>query len=148
MDVAQSMLWFWSAYLVVTMVGVLHTVFNWKVLGMDDEGVEINSFYDVSSYRATLPWHPFYNILLFPPAAMAYFAVVQPADVWAHVWTLAIVWAVLAIAFDVVGWVLIKHPWSMSWHGMYVAYQPWITMIYLAIFAAPFFGAWMWASVT
>jgi|SRR5690554_4634450 len=140
MDLAQSMLWFWAAYFVVTLVGILHTVFNWKVLGMTDEGVEIRSFYDVSSYAATLPWHPVYNILLFPLAAWGYFAMVGPTDVWAHAWTLAIVWALVAIVVDVIGWVLIKHPWSMSWHGMYVAYQPWISLIYAAIFAAPLLG--------
>ena len=65
MDIAQSMLWFWTAYVVVTAVGIGHTVFNWKVLGMNDEGVTITSVYDISSYRLTLPWHPLYNILLF-----------------------------------------------------------------------------------
>lgn len=81
------MLWFWIAYVVVTTVGIGHTVFNWKILGMTDEGVTITSVYDVSSGRAPLPWHPLYNILLFPPAAVAYFAIVV----------------------DVIGWVLIRH---------------------------------------
>lgn len=137
MDLAQSALWFSTAYVVVTLVGVGHTVFNWKVLGMTDEGVEITSVYDISSYRKTLPWHPLYNILLFPAAALAYFAIVQPGDLSAHAWALAITWAAAAIIIDVIGWVLIKHPWSMTWHGMYVAYQPWLTLIYAAIFAGP-----------
>lgn len=141
MDIAQSMLWFWTAYVVVTAVGVGHTVFNWKILGMTDEGVTVTSVYDISSYRVTLPWHPLYNILLFPPAAIAYFAIVRPDDVWAHAWTLAVTWAVVAIVVDVIGWVLIRHPWSMTWHGMYVAYQPWLTLIYAAIFAAPLLAA-------
>ena len=44
------------------------------------------------------------------------------------------------ILFDVFGWVLIKHPWSLSFMEFYVDYQPWITLIYLAIFAGPTVG--------
>lgn len=144
MDLAQSMLWFWTAYVVVTAVGIGHTVFNWKILKMTDEGIRVLSVYDISSYRATLPWHPFYNIVLFPVAASAYFAIVRPDDVWAHAWTLAFTWALVAIVVDVIGWVLIRHPWSMTWHGMYVEYQPWLTLIYAAIFVAPLIaGAFM-----
>jgi hypothetical protein len=29
----------------------------------------------------------------------------------------------------------------MTWHGMYVAYQPWLGLIYAAIFAAPLLAA-------
>lgn len=46
------------------------------------------------------------------------------------------------IVFDVFGWVLIKHPWSLSFKEFYVDYQPWITLIYIAIFAGPLVGYW------
>ena len=41
---------------------------------------------------------------------------------------------------DVFGWVMIKHSWSLSFKEFYVDYQPWITLIYLAIFAGPVVG--------
>ena len=44
------------------------------------------------------------------------------------------------ILFSLFGWVLIKHPWSLSFKEFYVDYQPWITLIYLAIFAGPLVG--------
>ena len=50
------------------------------------------------------------------------------------------IWAGICIVFDVFGWVLIKHPWSLSFKEFYVDYQPWITLIYLAIFAGPTVG--------
>ena len=50
------------------------------------------------------------------------------------------VWAGICIVFDVFGWVLIKHPWSLTFKGFYVDYQPWITLIYLAIFLGPVIG--------
>ena len=34
-------------------------------------------------------------------------------------------WAVITIVVDLIGWVLIKHPWSMTFKQMYVDYQPW-----------------------
>ena len=33
-----------------------------------------------------------------------------------------------------IGWVMIKHPWSLSFKEFYIDYQPWITLIYIAIF--------------
>jgi hypothetical protein len=50
------------------------------------------------------------------------------------------VWSGICIVFDVFGWVLIKHPWSLSFREFHVDYQPWITLIYLAIFAWPVVG--------
>lgn len=50
------------------------------------------------------------------------------------------VWALICIVADLVGWVLIKHPWRLTFKEFYVDYQPWITLIYLAIFAGPVVG--------
>ena len=44
------------------------------------------------------------------------------------------------MVFDVFGWVIIKHPWSLSFKEFYVDYQPWITLIYIAIFLGPVIG--------
>ena len=38
---------------------------------------------------------------------------------------------------DLVGWILIPHPWAMTFKEFYVDYQPWITLIYLVIFFSP-----------
>jgi hypothetical protein len=50
------------------------------------------------------------------------------------------IWASICIVFDVFGWVLIKHPWSLSFKGFYIDYQPWISLIYIAIFLGPIIG--------
>ncbi|MGI6691456.1 MAG: hypothetical protein ACOX63_11570 [Christensenellales bacterium] len=34
------------------------------------------------------------------------------------------VWSGICIVFDVFGWVLIKHPWSLSLREFHVDYQP------------------------
>ena len=60
-NLGMSMLWFWICYFLVTLVGVLHTVFNIYVLHMkpmDEHGMG-------EGYEKTKPWHPLYNIILF-----------------------------------------------------------------------------------
>ena len=53
------------------------------------------------------------------------------------------IWSGICIVFDVFGWVIIKHPWSLSFKEFYIDYQPWITLIYIAIFLGPIVGFWM-----
>ena len=49
-------------------------------------------------------------------------------------------WAGISIVIDLVGWVLIKHPWSLTFKQFYIDYQPWITLVYLAMVIAPVIG--------
>jgi membrane-associated phospholipid phosphatase len=57
--------------------------------------------------------------------------------------TTGAIWVSICIIFDFVGWVLIKHPWSLTFKQFYVEYQPWITLIYIAIFMGPVIGYWL-----
>ncbi len=65
-----SMLWYWIAYFIVTDIGVLHTIFNIKVLKMksmkDSKGMG-------EGYEKTKPWHPLYNLIVFPIFSYLYF---------------------------------------------------------------------------
>lgn len=133
---------YWVGYLVVTLVGIGHTCFNWLVLGMGTmaDG-PINTMYDIEAYAATVPWHPLYNIILWPMFAYLYFKAARPDDVWKTAFKVGGLWALITIVFDVFGWVLIPHPWAMTWKEMYIDYQPWITLIYLTIFISPFIAA-------
>ena len=109
-----SMLWYWIAYFIVTSIGVLHTIFNIVVLHMksmkDSPGMG-------EGYEKTKPWHPLYNIIIFATS---------------------IIWGTITVVFDVIGWVLIKHPWSLTFKEFYIDYQPWITLIYITIYTSPF----------
>ncbi|WP_094141249.1 hypothetical protein [Streptococcus sp.] len=129
------MLWYWLAYVVVTFIfGVGHTVFNIVVLKMSSmaDGPGMGE-----GYEATKPWHPLYNILIFPIAAYMYLSTL-PIVTLHEVIVTSIVWGTLTIIVDVVGWVIIKHPWSLTFKEFYIDYQPWITLIYLAIYISPF----------
>ena len=134
-----SMLYYWLAYFIVTMIGVLHTIFNIKVLHMgtmkDDPGMG-------EGYEKTRPWHPLYNIIIFPLFAWLYLRAVGDATLDDAILT-TLIWGTLTIIFDLFGWVIIKHPWSLSWKEFYIDYQPWITLTYLVIYLSPllaFFG--------
>ncbi len=129
-----SMLFYWIAYFVVTSIGILHTIFNIVVLKMksmkDSQGMG-------EGYEKTKPWHPLYNIIIFPIFAYLYLNGLETITVSNVIYT-SIIWGTITVIFDVIGWVLIKHPWSLTFKEFYIDYQPWITLIYLAIYISPF----------
>ena len=129
------MLWFWTAYILVTIVGVLHTIFNIYVLHM--KPMDQNSMGE--GYEKTKPWHPLYNIVLFSLFGWLYMQGLDTPTFQDAIFN-GLIWAGICIVFDVFGWVLIKHPWSLTFKQFYVEYQPWISLIYLAIFLGPIVG--------
>lgn len=143
MDFGMSILWYSIVYVVVTLVGILHTCFNGYVLKMDKDNTKpIKSMYDIKSYAATVKYHALYNIILWPIAAYYYLIKVQPDNLWLEALIIGLSWMLLTIIVDLIGWVLIRHPWAMTWKEMYVDYQPHITLIYVAILVSAFVGAW------
>ena len=137
-NLGMSMLYFFIGMVAVTVVGILHTCFNIFVLKMSSMDKNIKD--DMGEgYSKTKPWHPLYNIILFSLFAWLYLRSLDSPTITEALLTGA-VWMGACIVVDVFGWVIIKHPWSLSFKGFYVDYQPWITLIYLAIFAAPFIG--------
>ena len=132
-NTAYLFLWYFAAYVLVTLTGVLHTVFNITVLHMksmvDSPGMG-------EGYERTKPWHPLYNIIIFPPFAYLYLAGLHTVTLQTAVWT-GLLWGTVTVVIDVIGWVLIKHPWSLTPRAFYLDYQPWITLIYITIYASP-----------
>ena len=132
-NVLLSLLFFYLAYVVVTLFGIAHTIFNVKVLHMksmkESKGMG-------EAYEKTKPWHPLYNIIVFPIFGLLYLKGINNPTMNEAIITGAF-WAIIAIVIDLVGWVLIKHPWRLTFKEFYVDYQPWITLIYIIIFIAP-----------
>ncbi len=128
-----SMLWYWTAYIIVTLVGIFHTIFNIYVLKMkpmDDKSMG-------EGYEKTKPWHPLYNIIIFPIFACIYLNGLTELTFQNVIYT-SLIWGTITVVFDVFGWVIIKHPWSLTFKEFYIDYQPWITLIYLSIYLSPF----------
>ena len=130
-----SMLWFWSAYIIVTLIGIIHTIFNIYVLHMKPMDKESMG----EGYEKTKPWHPLYNIVIFTVFGFVYMNELSNSTITEALITGAI-WVSICIVFDTLGWVIIKHPWSLTFKQFYVEYQPWITLIYIAIFIGPILG--------
>ena len=128
------MLWFWIAYFIVTDIGVLHTIFNIKVLHMksmkESPGMG-------EGYEKTKPWHPLYNVVVFRIFAYLYLHGLEIVTL-TEVMATSLIWGTITVVFDLFGWVLIKHPWSLTFREFYIDYQPWITLIYITIYASPF----------
>ena len=138
-NVLLSLLYFYLAYVVVTLIGILHTIFNVKVLHMKNMKQSKGMG---EAYEATKPWHPLYNLIIFPIFGYFYLSgllnpKIEDAFITGALWTL------IAIVVDYVGWILIKHPWRLTYKQFYVDYQPWITIIYTLIFFGPIISFWL-----
>ena len=131
-----SMLYFWVAYIIVTLIGVLHTIFNIVVLHM--KSMKESSGMG-EGYEKTKPWHPLYNIIMFTAFGYLYMNGLSNPTIDEALIT-GTIWVSICIISDLVGWVLIKHPWQLTFKEFYINYQPWITLIYLAIFLGPILG--------
>lgn len=138
MNFGLFILLYWSAYIVVTLLGIGHTVFNWKVLKMENKKNSISSMYDIIPYAKTVPFHPLYNVIVWPIFSYIYLSAVSYSNLWKEAFILGASWTLISIIFDLFGWVIIKHPWRMTLKEMYVDYQPWITLIYISILLSPF----------
>lgn len=126
-------IYYFVAYLIVTVIGVLHTIFNIYVLHYKSMK---NSPGMGEAYEKTKPFHPLYNLLVFP--LFAWFYLFSIDNISLGIALLAgLIWASLTIVIDLFGWVLIKHPWSLSLREFYIDYQPWITITYLVILLSP-----------
>jgi heme/copper-type cytochrome/quinol oxidase subunit 2 len=88
-------------------------------------------------FLATVPYHVLIMLIVWTIFAWIYFRKNRnnnPDAERSEILNLAILWLVLAMVVDCVGF---KHPYSLSARAFYVDYQPWISLIYLAIFLSP-----------
>lgn len=136
MKIGALLWWLLVGYVIVTWIGIGHTIFNVKVLHMksmkESEGLG-------EAYEKTKPWHPLYNIIIFPIFGWIYMSGLNEATLTTAA-IAGLVWAIASIIIDLIGWVLIPHPLQLTFKQFYVEYQPWITLIYIAIFLGPVIG--------
>ena len=125
--IGLSLLYFFIGYVVITWIGFIHTVFNIKVLhmkSMKESGGKGEA--PGEPYNKTKPWHPLYNLIILPIFAYLYFKGLDTVTL-SNVMLTSILWGTSAIVIDFVGWVLIKHPLSLTFRRFYIEYQPWLT---------------------
>ena len=98
-----------------------------------------------SGYEKTKPYHPIYNIIIFSIFAYLYISKLNNPTFKEAIIT-GIMWCLICIVFDIFAWVIIKHPFSLSFREFYINYQPFISLIYLAILISPIIAYFIYIS--
>jgi hypothetical protein len=132
----KAIWYFVLAYWVVTLLGIALTIafmFVYKPPSAAELGLPASQD---PSYLMTLPFHPLLN-LFWLPFAWLYLRCFDKGSRQLEAVKLGTFWVVVCIVLDLIGWVLISHPWAMTFKEFYIGYQPWITLIYLVIFFSP-----------
>ena len=128
--------YFLFAYWIVTILGILLTI-AFAAIFHPPSAQELNvPFSQAPAYLMTIPYHPLLNLFWLPFAWM-YLRGFAIDTRQREALKLGTFWVIICILIDLVGWILIPHPWAMTFREFYVDYQPWITLIYLVIFASP-----------
>lgn len=132
----KAIWYFIFAYWVVTLLGILLTI-AFAVIVKPPSALELGlPASQDPSYLMTLPYHPLLNVFWLPFAWM-YLRTFTRGNRQREALKLGTFWVIICILIDLVGWILIPHPWAMTFKEFYVDYQPWITLVYLVIFFAP-----------
>ncbi len=134
----KVVLYFFYSYWLTTLLGILLTVLFSVIFDLPSPQELGVSASQAPAYLLTIPYHPLLNLAVWPLFAWLYWRGL-PAEIdrKSEMLNLGILWAVITIIIDLIGWVLIPHPWAMTFKEFYIDYQPWITLIYLIIFASP-----------
>lgn len=128
-----AILFYAIAYIAVVLIGVGHAQLYGAFHHLKSKKKKSSAH---ETFKKTKPWHPLYNLILFTASAVGLFSIIGPVSFETALAT-ALLWEVLTIVIDLVGWVIIKHPWSFRFKEFYADYQPWLALIYLAIYASP-----------
>jgi hypothetical protein len=92
-------------------------------------------------YFESLPFHPLYTIIIWSLFAYLCYRIANTGKIqWKVALSLGLSWSIFNMFFDLIAWVLIKHPYALTFYEFYVKSQPWITIAYVAIFVSPFIG--------
>ena len=135
-----AFIYFFAAYVLVTVLAAGLTI-TYGMINHSPEPSQLGvDMLQAPAFVATVPYHVLIMLLVWPVFALLYFRKRRPSSAEQEsrvTMRLALLWLVSAMVVDFVGFVLIKNPWSMTAHELYVEYQPWITLIYLSIFLGP-----------
>jgi hypothetical protein len=90
------------------------------------------------SYLLSEKFYPILNLLVWTTFAWVYFGPrARSKGRMPEAFRLGALWLGLALIVDYVGFVLIRHPYSLNAHDFYVEQFPWIYLVYAALLVSP-----------
>jgi len=141
LDIRRALIYFFAAYCLVTVLATATSV-TYGIIYQTPQPEELGvSLLKAPSFVATVPYHVVIMLLVWPVFAWMYFRKRQQSSHDKEVretLRLSFFWLAAAMIVDLVCFVLIKHPYSLTPHEFYVEYEPWISLIYISIFLSPF----------
>jgi hypothetical protein len=141
----RAIVLFFIAYILVTVLAATTTE-TYAMVYKSPEPTPGMSILQAVAFVATVPYHVLIMLIIWPIFASIYFRRAKQKSLalqTAETWQLSFLWLTLAMIVDLVGFVLIKSPYSLTPHEFYVIYQPWISLIYVAIFLSPVIRLWL-----
>ena len=140
MILSKSLIYYIIGYFIVTGIASLHFLFNWKIrkqegfdtrLGIQALKANATQF---ESFKSTKPFHPIYNIIIFPVVSV--WMINQFTSIPSIIQSIGMgaLWLFHCFISDIIFWIIMPHPWRLTLKELFITYQPWITLAYLAIF--------------
>ena len=133
-------------YLIVTTMASLHFLFNWKVRGQEAfdssqglKALKANAT-QFTAFKTTKPFHPVYNLLTFPAISVWMIRGLGQIPSLGQALAIGILWVMYCFILDVIFWIILPHPWRLTVKELFISYQPWITLAYMAIGISPLLG--------
>jgi hypothetical protein len=140
-NVKKSVILFLLSYIIVTILAYgssFAAAMLFKLPSHIDPGVSI---FEDPAFVMTVPYHLLINLLIWVLFSYLYLRKVDKQYFWKEMYILSVTWLIAAMFVDLVFFVLIKTPYSLTAHQFYIEYQPWISITYFIVLLSPFIAA-------
>lgn len=102
------------------------------------------TLFEDPAFVMTVPYHLLINLVIWTLFAYLYIKKsMQHGLILKESVNLGLFWLILAMIVDVIAFVLIKSPYSLTARQFYIEYQPWITITYLLVILGPLLAGWV-----
>lgn len=133
----KAILYLITAYFVTTIFGALLSIVLGYALGLPsyiEAGVKPSQS---PAYKVTEPFHPLLCLIFYTFFAYRRLRGMKKEELRTEAFRLGYIWLIGSAVIDYISFVLIPHPYAFTPREFYISYQPWITLIYVVIFASP-----------
>lgn len=136
----RALITFLIAYIIVTILATASSIGYSIFLNVPAVPKSGESVLQAPNFVATVPFHVLIMFIIWPLFTRYYFKKRVPE--FKETLNLALFWLIAAIVLDYLAYVMPTHAYALTHYEFYVIYQPWISLIYLAIFSSPFIYRW------